>query len=69
MHWDMKAQVFANALEQNAIVAFDGMVQSLDINALNKVLDAISSTSGNPDFKLKKASVAPLWAGGYEGGK
>lgn len=55
---DMKAQVFANALEQNAIVAFDGMVQSLDINALNKVLDAISSTSGNPDFKLKKASFA-----------
>eukprot|EP00435_Cladocopium_sp_Y103_P004328 s3074_g1.t1 len=48
---------FAQAVEQNATKAFESQLQKLNIGNLEKAITAIGNTSGNPQFKLKKASV------------
>ena len=48
---------FAQAVEQNAKQAFESQLQKLNVGNLERAITAIGNNSGNPEFKMKKASV------------
>eukprot|EP00438_Fugacium_kawagutii_P002337 Skav219214 [mRNA] locus=scaffold1015:12742:13647:- [translate_table: standard] len=48
---------FAQSVEQNATKAFESQLLKLNIGNLERAITAIGNTSGNPQFKMKKASI------------